>query len=559
MEINSSLVETKATPPSIERKESLFQASFHGYAGGLWGNVYNPGDLQRMRELVENNAILSFCVSERAKYIALYGYHIEHTDGSSLSDTQLLEKTKLSNWCKYGWTGGISSTVEAFELDRLTYGRGFVEIMRNKRTVTYNDFELGLISRREVARVQWLSRLNVRQVRPREIRRQYGNIEITDYDPMDIMYPMLVFSPDSNSPITGRRVFFKRFGDPRLIDRYTGQVTNDPSVDANEWLDIKRGWTSAPIDGMPEHMAAQQCTDVNGGVMGALQNFFASNCTPNFVVKVLGYVDDPDGTAHKRLNQQINQQLSAISQDRASSGYRNKAWVITIPPVSKDNHPIQFEITPMNPMDNLKDLVDLWKVNNLITATIMGMPPRIINQITQGNLGGAGDALGQLQQLITFTIVPDMNDLNQSILDPIVYMGRGIEDLVIRMNVPVLSDPTIESQNAERWNRCEKIPPDAWLPKIGLPTLGELMESDGKNVGKCLFLGNGTELISLDDVDKMGREFSSLPDGDAKDNIGESIKSLFGGIPISSVEEFIPEIKKMLTEKIKSTSVGEII
>ena len=559
MQIDTSVVEIKATPPTTQEKERIYQATFISRSSGAWGQVYHPGDLNRMRELVENNPILAFCVSERAKYITAYGHRIEQGQ-NAVADQIAGKKQLLDNWCKYGWSGGITSTLEAVGIDRLTYGRGFVEVMRNKRTVTYDDFELGRVTRREVAKVQWLSRLNVRQVRPREIKVRYGNIDITDYDAMDVAYPQLVFSADSNSPLVGRRTYFKRFGDPRLIDRYTGQIANDPNMDANEWLDLKRGWTSSPIDGIPEHLSVQQCTDVNTGVMVALQNFFGSNCTPNFVVKVLGFEDDSDGTAHTRLNYQINQQLSAISQDRGNYGYKNKAWVITIPPVSKDSHPIQFEVTPLNPMDNLKDLIDLWKVNNLITATIMGMPPRIINQITQGNLGGAGDALGQLQQLITFTIIPDLNDLNQSILDPLVYMGRGVDDLVIRMNVPTLSDPTVESQNAERWNRCDRIPPDAWLSKIGLPTMGELMKSDTTlDPGKRLYLGQGVQILSLDDIESLNNAALALPEGNIRDEATNKLKSVMGNLPIKAIHEVIPVLRERLWNEIKSTPIEEVV
>lgn len=523
-------------------------------------NTYYPGDLTAMEKSVSNDPIKEFCISERAKYCTAYGSKVtDNPERSGESDQQLeFQKALLSRWKRFGWGGSFEGTLRSIVVDRLIYGRGFAELMRNQNVISYIDYTRGEVSRREIGSVAWLPRVNVRQMKPREVIEVYGGVSISRYDHMDLLYPILAYTQSGAMPLQTGRAFFKRFGDPRYINRYTGEATTEEALDANEWIDLKRPWATNPIDGRPEHMAADDTGDINYNAILALKNFFRNNCIPNYVIRAIGFEDDDVGTGQKQLKNGLQTQFNGIAQARGNEGYRNRIIVITIPPVSKDMHPVTLELQPLNPMDNLKDLLDLWKTNNLMTAMIMGMPPRILNQITQGNLGGAGDALGQLQQLITFTVTPDLNDINSQLLDPLVYQGLGIGAYLIRMNTPQLSDPTTEAQNAKTWSET-KLPYDAWLGKVGLPTLGQIMESEDYDPGKNLMIQQGTQILTIADLERLNEQSLSLPEGSEQDRATEQLKALLPRLPIKAIHEVIPQLREKIWSQLQMTSITDLV
>lgn len=85
----------------------------------------------------------------------------------------------------------------------------------------------------------------------------------------------------------GRKVFFRDFWDPRIIDRETGEVTSDISKQSNRLLWFSRKTTYSPY-GLPRWVGSML------GLTGARQaeqvnaNFFDNNSIPPMVVTVAG-------------------------------------------------------------------------------------------------------------------------------------------------------------------------------------------------------------------------------------------------------------------------------
>lgn len=182
-------------------------------------------DMNGLRELVETSTILPQCIKAYKNNIAGFGISVEYID-----DIEENEETK-AEWVALERILSLlnldTDTKEVFEKvvkARETFGISYIECIRN-----FNG---------EVVEIQFINDTpSVHMTYPQE-----------PYIDMDYIYRGEKISRKRKfrkfkQEIAGKTVYFKEFGDPRIMDKRNGQYVDNLEIDyqANELLDFVEG------------------------------------------------------------------------------------------------------------------------------------------------------------------------------------------------------------------------------------------------------------------------------------------------------------------------------
>ena len=182
-------------------------------------------DMNGLRELVETSTILPQCIKAYKNNIAGFGISVEYID-----DIEENEETK-AEWVALERILSLlnldTDTKEVFEKvvkARETFGISYIECIRN-----FNG---------EVVEIQFINDTpSVHMTYPQE-----------PYIDMDYLYRGEKISRKRKfrkfkQEIAGKTVYFKEFGDPRIMDKRNGQYVDNLEIDyqANELLDFVEG------------------------------------------------------------------------------------------------------------------------------------------------------------------------------------------------------------------------------------------------------------------------------------------------------------------------------
>ena len=244
-------------------------------AGQIIPPPYNPASLQRLPQ--ENN-ILRQCIDAMVTNVEGFGYRLEYIgpEGAESSAASEMEATKLSNFLDQ--PNDEMSHVELRERvrrDLETFGNGYYEGVRNARGEFDMIFHLPGHLTRIVAKDREATEVPVVFMR--------AGVEVTHV--MSKHFRRYV------QQIGSKKVYFKEFGDPRIIDPATGVVTPDMPFEegATEVIHLSL-YSPGQVYGMPRWLA--QLPSILGSRQMELTNldFFKENAIPALALLVSGGV-----------------------------------------------------------------------------------------------------------------------------------------------------------------------------------------------------------------------------------------------------------------------------
>lgn len=223
--------------------EDPFQTQY-GHAGSSGLNilepVFNPLILAR---LVEWSSILAQCVAAMVVNIDSFGYELlpSFPDADVESAAALEEKTYLKQFCDYcNPTESFQNVKQKIRRDIETDGNGYLEIVRDR-----------------VGRI----------VEGYCSRSPYMRMTTLDKDPVEYMESI----PDGQGGFAevprrrrfrryvqilpnAKKVYFKEFGDPRMISAATGEAVKTSTKEATEIIHFRKDCSFSPY-GIPCYAA----------------------------------------------------------------------------------------------------------------------------------------------------------------------------------------------------------------------------------------------------------------------------------------------------------------
>lgn len=203
---------------------------------GLYGNEiiqppYNPKELKNMKEY---STILSQCVEAYATNIAKFGLHPQYReDYNAATDGQKKamdsEWTKLQEFIRYlHFDESPEKILEWMITDREYTGNGYLEVIRDGTSepcgIEHADSESMRLCSYTAEDLQEVVYNVLKNGKPFEIKRKRRFRKFVQMR-------------------NGKKVYFKEFGDPRLLDKQTGKYGENIPEDkqATEILHFKLG------------------------------------------------------------------------------------------------------------------------------------------------------------------------------------------------------------------------------------------------------------------------------------------------------------------------------
>lgn len=309
------------------------------------GEVRPPIDPRRLIKVAEESDILPALINAKSTNLALFGWGIRYKpefDSNEASEQETSQATEewynLEEVFKYF---NLSSSFERILyqalMDKGYLGYGMIEILRNGE---------GKVCGGEYARA-----CNFRIVKP-DPKEEYTDVEIFKVRQKN---GKLSYEKDSTKRkfkkfvqiVNGQKVYFKEFGDPRIMDKSTGKYV--ASLEGNEATEILMLTNHSPYSeyGNPEWLGAV------ANVLGARKSeevnldFFNSGKMIPFAILVEGGL----------LTQ------ASIDTLESGKGMDNffKALILEAKPpkgkanlVEKDEKPVSIKVQPLTDT-NLKD------------------------------------------------------------------------------------------------------------------------------------------------------------------------------------------------------------
>jgi PBSX family phage portal protein len=230
-------IKSESTPGSSSQQisEDVFKDF---YTDEIIKPPYNPKELKRMKEY---STILGQCIEAYATNIAKFGLHVQYREDYNAASKELKQKmdeewTQLQEFIRYlHFDESPEKILEWMITDREYIGIGYLEVLRDGTDlpcgIEYVDAETMRICRYDSDSLQSVPVEILRNGQPVEIKRNKRFRKFVQI-------------------VNNKKVYFKEFGDPRYLNKNTGEYSEDVPEDlrATEILQFKLG---KGVYGMP--------------------------------------------------------------------------------------------------------------------------------------------------------------------------------------------------------------------------------------------------------------------------------------------------------------------
>jgi PBSX family phage portal protein len=234
---------------------------------GVTNTIRPPYDPSLWAYLLEQNTRLRSCIHAFAKNTVGFGYEIVPTiEVTEETPQEVIEEIRRETRLLQDFFGNpndemtTTTTLEVEKIDEESTGNGYLEVWRNGENVP-----------------QGMAHVPAHTIRVR--KGGLGFVQIR----------------------TGKKVFFKNFGDGRIIDSETGEVLSDDSGQwkddektipfrqrANEIIHFKVYSPRSSYYGVPRYVSASPA--ISGNRLAAMRNvnFFDNDAVPRMLITVSG-------------------------------------------------------------------------------------------------------------------------------------------------------------------------------------------------------------------------------------------------------------------------------
>lgn len=211
---------TKSDKPEHLSKEE-------GYSSAEWINP--PMDLYGLRELVKGSTILPQCINAYKRNIAGFGLEVKYIDDYDNETPEMeAEFDRLEEIVQLlNFDSDIKEVFENMITSRETYGIGYAEVIRNVAG--------------DVAQIEHIS--DTPSVMMSQPQDEY--VDVPYYYKGKQIIRKKRFRRYMQQ-VGGKTVYFKEFGDPRIMDKRSGKYLAEGeklelALQANEILEIRNG------------------------------------------------------------------------------------------------------------------------------------------------------------------------------------------------------------------------------------------------------------------------------------------------------------------------------
>ena len=404
---------------------------FDGYYGD--GIIEPPYNLDWLVRLPEHSNILGQCIEAMETNIDGFGFTLEpafdFSDGDKAAEAERKTLLHFFEFCNAELP--YSQLRRRVRRDLEVLGNGYWEVIRDGK-----------------GDIVWLEHIEGHTMRLTQLDREYTNVTymIRDDDSNELQeYPSRKRFRRYVQIRDGKRVYFKEFGDPRLIDARTGQVDNNADFPATEIIHFKQYCPYSPY-GVPRWIGNWLAVEGSRQAEEVNYEYFENNTVPPMALLVSGTSLNDDVVS--RIEDFINDEMKG----RKSF---NKMLIIEATtdndsPVMKSGIPtVRFQsLSDTQQKDSLFDNYD--KTNREKIRSSFRLPPIFVGLTSDYTRATARESREVAEEQV---FGPERAD-HDFVINRLLFPAMGVRYWKYKSLPPKVNDFEIMSSVLDTFSRC---------------------------------------------------------------------------------------------------------
>lgn len=495
--------------------------------------------LTNLKDLVGSCGVLQKCNQLIATLIGRMGYEVKaspYTE-ATLDET---EKSGLENWIRTVFKPSFPTVWHRSLSDMKDFACGYVQVsefaVSTKKTPSGGP------------EIQWIkhqNRMTCQPLAPRKIKitvpdGRGGNSEIEIDDPKDVEFPRYVIGQGSS------RTYTKSYGDPRFINRYSGDtqdkswgVQNGVVMDGPSIISVLEYDPRDEVCGVPQWYAERKSVQTHVEIARYQRDHFRDNCLPN-MINILPLIETEDG---KSIGKKVDNMFNDVREARQAGLATRRSITVEVPLeyFDPDTGKLQFEIKEIQGPDATQ-FQELDKHLLQLIALTTGVPVGLVLP-SGGSIGSGKERTEDIKFLIQTIVDLEQNRIHVEILDKIVRDRTPFETAVIRFKDVDLSDPKLEAEVMKIIDGIKSL--NLQEKRERMPGITADLDPDdperSKRLGKIMLFGATDSAMTPEaleaSITAMIEQFTMPPEPDpaepvldeAQKRIADGVRNMLGG------------------------------
>ena len=404
---------------------------FDGYYGD--GIIEPPYNLNWLARLPEHSNMLGQCIEAMETNIDGFGFTLEPAfdfpEGDAKAEAERKSIMHFFEFCNF--ERPYSQLRRRVRRDLEVLGNGYWEVIRDGK-----------------GDIAWLEHIEGHTMRLMQLDREYTDVTymIRDDDSNELQaYPSRKRFRRYVQIRDGRKVYFKEFGDPRLLDSYTGQVDDNTKFPATEIIHFRLYCPYSPY-GVPRWIGNWLAVEGSRQAEEVNYEYFENNTIPPMALLVSGTSLNDDVVS--RIEDFINDEMKG----RKSF---NKMLVIEATPESdgpivKAGIPtVRFQhLSDAQQKDSLFDNYD--KTNREKIRSSFRLPPIFVGLTSDYTRATARESREVAEEQV---FGPERAD-HDFVINRLLFPAMGVRYWTYKSLPPKVNDFEVMSGVLDTFSRC---------------------------------------------------------------------------------------------------------
>ena len=404
---------------------------FDGYYGD--GIIEPPYNLDWLARLPEHSNILGQCVEAMETNIDGFGFTLEPVfdfpEGDEKAEAERKTIMHFFEFCNF--ERPYSQLRRRVRRDLEVLGNGYWEVIRDGK-----------------GDIAWLEHIEGHTMRLMQLDREYTDVTymIRDDDSDELQeYPSRKRFRRYVQIRDGRKVYFKEFGDPRLIDSYTGQVNDNTEFPATEIIHFKL-YCPYSSYGVPRWIGNWLAVEGSRQAEEVNYEYFENNTVPPMALLVAGTLDDK---VVERIQDFINDEMKGRKSFNKILVIEASPFDAELPGTSSPKVSVQFvPLSDAQQKDSLFDNYD--RTNREKIRSSFRLPPIFVGLTSDYTRATARESREVAEEQV---FGPERTD-HDFVINRLLFPAMGVRYWRYKSLPPKVNDFEVMSGVLDTFSRC---------------------------------------------------------------------------------------------------------
>ena len=404
---------------------------FDGYYGD--GIIEPPYNLDWLARLPEHSNILGQCVEAMETNIDGFGFTLEPAfdfpEGDEKAEAERKTIMHFFEFCNF--ERPYSQLRRRVRRDLEVLGNGYWEVIRDGK-----------------GDIAWLEHIEGHTMRLMQLDREYTDVTymIRDDDSDELQeYPSRKRFRRYVQIRDGRKVYFKEFGDPRLIDSYTGQVNDNTEFPATEIIHFKL-YCPYSSYGVPRWIGNWLAVEGSRQAEEVNYEYFENNTVPPMALLVAGTLDDK---VVERIQDFINDEMKGRKSFNKILVIEASPFDAELPGTSSPKVSVQFvPLSDAQQKDSLFDNYD--RTNREKIRSSFRLPPIFVGLTSDYTRATARESREVAEEQV---FGPERTD-HDFVINRLLFPAMGVRYWRYKSLPPKVNDFEVMSGVLDTFSRC---------------------------------------------------------------------------------------------------------